>query len=69
MILFAERLLNRALNEYVVHFKYHTERTHQGLGNRLFDPAHAGGSPAASIPHRERLGGVLNFYYLPQRDR
>ena len=33
MILFGEASLRRALREYVAH--YHTERNHQGVGNRL----------------------------------
>ena len=61
MILFGERSLRRALNEYLAH--YHTERNHQGLGNRLLDPTHEAGSTDDSIQHRERLGGILNFYY------
>ncbi len=61
MILFGERSLRRALNEYIAH--YHAERNHQGLGNRLLEPTHAAGSTDDPIQHRERLGGILNFYY------
>ena len=61
MILFGERSLRRVLNEYIAH--YHTERNHQGLGNRLLDPIYAAGSTDEPIQHRERLGGILNFYY------
>ena len=39
------------------------ERNHQGLGNRLLQPATATGSQHGRIQRRERLGGVLNFYY------
>ena len=61
MILFGERSLRRVLNEYIAH--YHTERNHQGLGNRLLDPTHEAGSTDDPIQHRERFGGILNFYY------
>jgi transposase InsO family protein len=36
VILFGETSLRRALREYVAH--YHTERNHQGVGNRLLKP-------------------------------
>jgi len=61
MILFGERSLRRAVNEYTVH--YHTERNHQGLGNRLLDTTNVAGLPDDPILLRERLGGMLNFYY------
>ena len=61
MILFGERSLRRVLKEYIAH--YHTERNHQGLGNRLLDPIYAAESTDDPIQHRERLGGMLNFYY------
>jgi putative transposase len=59
-----ERHLRRAVSEYVAH--YHGERNHQGVGNRLLTPAEptvrsANGN--APIERRERLGGLLNFYY------
>ena len=54
-----ERHLRRAIQEYVEH--YHTERTHQGLDNRLIEgvPEHGSGT----VARRERLGGLLNHYY------
>ena len=61
MILLGERSLRRVLKEYIAH--YHTERNHQGLGNRLLDPMYAVGSTDDPIQHGERLGGILNFYY------
>ncbi len=61
MILFGERSLRRVLNEYIAH--YHAERNHQGLGNRLLDPTHEAGSMDDPIQLRERLGGILSFYY------
>ena len=61
MILFGEASLRRALREYVAH--YQTERNHQGVGNRLLEPLSNVGSANDPIHCRERLGGMLNFYY------
>ena len=54
-------ILRRAVNEYIVH--YHTERNHQGLGNRLLSTTEVAGLSDDPILRRERLGGMLNFYY------
>jgi len=61
MILFGEGSLRKAIHEFVAHC--HRERNHQGLGNRLIipDECHAGTSGA--IRRRQRLGGMLNYYY------
>jgi transposase InsO family protein len=61
MIFFGEASLRRALRAYVVH--YHTERNHQGVGNRLLEPLATVSSANEPIHCRERLGGMLNFYY------
>ena len=61
MILFGEVSLRRTLREYVAH--YHTERNHQGVGNQLLQPVATARSTDEPIQCRERLGGVLNFYY------
>ena len=61
MILFGETSLRRALREYVTH--YHTERNHQGVGNRLLEPLAMSGASNDPVYCRERLGGLLNFYY------
>ncbi len=61
MILFGEASLRRALREYVSH--YHIERTHQGVGNRLLEPYAMSRSTNDPVQCRERLGGMLNFYY------
>ena len=61
MILFGEASLRRALRAYVIH--YHTERNHQGVGNRLLEPLATVNSINEPIQCRERLGGMLNFYY------
>ena len=61
MILFGETSLRRALRAYVIH--YHSERNHQGVGNRLLEPLATVSSINEPIQRRERLGGMLNFYY------
>jgi hypothetical protein len=61
MILFGEASLRRALREYVLHFR--SERNHQGVGNRLLQPCATGNTIDGPIQCRERLGGMLNFYY------
>lgn len=60
MILFGEKHLRYVIHEYVEH--YHAERNHQGLDNRLIEPSSEplDGGP---IQYRQRLGGMLNFYY------
>ena len=60
MILLGRGLLERSLREYGRH--YHGERNHQGLRNRLIDPpSHQVSNP--TIACRERLGGLLRYYY------
>ena len=63
MILFGEASLRHVLSNYVCHF--HTERNHQGKGNVILFPAPADriGEPTGEINTRERLGGLLKFYY------
>lgn len=61
MILFGEDSLRRAINEFAEY--YHHERNHQGLGNRLIDPREEIGAADGSVACRERLGGLLRYYY------
>ena len=61
MIFFGQRSLERALKEFVAH--YHTERNHQGLGNRIIDPDDEVGRDAGDVRCRERLGGMLRYYH------
>jgi putative transposase len=57
-----ERHLRNLISEYLAH--YHGERNHQGPGNRLIEPLVANtNSGKGVIRRRERLGGVLNYYY------
>jgi transposase InsO family protein len=60
LILFGERRLFRALDEFVAH--YHGERNHQGLGNELITPA-AAVAGATRVRCRDRLGGLLRYYH------
>lgn len=61
LILFGEQSLRTVIQSFMVH--YHTERHHQGLANRLIqpEPSHVGNT--GTIQQRERLGGLLNYYY------
>lgn len=59
--LFGEHSLRKSVQEFTVH--YHKERHHQGLGNRLIMPDSAHMGTTGQIRRRERLGGMLNYYY------
>ena len=61
LILFGDRSLRNACREYLSH--YHGERNHQGLGNRLIEPSGGTGTEPGPIECRERLGGMLRYYY------
>jgi transposase InsO family protein len=61
MIFFGEKSLRRAVDSFLLH--YHAERNHQGLNNNLIDQSDAIGSSEGEIECRERLGGMLNYYY------
>jgi transposase InsO family protein len=61
MILFGERSLRRAAACFVDH--YHEERNHQGLDNRLINPGSHVGQADGDVECRERLGGMLRYYY------
>jgi putative transposase len=56
-----ERHLRHVVSEYVEH--YHLERNHQGLGNRLIARSRGQPPDVGRVARRERLGGVLKFYY------
>ena len=61
LIFFGEASLRTTIQYFVAH--YHGERNHQGLGNRLIspEPGHLGSS--GEVQRRQRLGGMLNYYY------
>ena len=60
LIPLGETHLRRAVLEYTKH--YHDERNHQGLDNELIVPAKAANG-VGKVNRRERLGGILSFYY------
>ena len=62
-ILFGEGSLKRALTEFAQH--YHSERNHQRKGNVLLflDSDQMEDPPNGCIRCRERLGGLLGYYY------
>jgi hypothetical protein len=61
MILVGENSLRRAIGEFVLH--YHTERNHQSLGNKIIRPEYAAFPDAGEVRCRERLGGLLRYYF------
>ncbi len=63
LILFGEMSLRRALAQFQDH--YHIERPHQGKGNVILFPAtKKSKSEEGQLRCRERLGGLLKYYYL-----
>jgi transposase InsO family protein len=60
MVLLGEGHLQAAVREFVHH--YHEERPHQGLGNEFITPPPTV-TGAGPMKCRERLGGLLKFYY------
>jgi transposase len=65
LILWGESSLRHALQNYTAH--YHAERNHQGKGNHLLCSASADqlDSHTGPVIRRERLGGLLSYYYRP----
>ena len=61
IIFFGEKSLRRAVTSYLQH--YHAERNHQGLGNQIIEPGDEVGSIAGQVECRDRLGGMLRYYY------
>jgi putative transposase len=61
LLLFGEESLCTTLSQFVTHD--HKERHHQGLDNRLIQPEPSHMGTTGAIQRRERLGGMLNYYY------
>jgi len=61
MIWFGEDALRRGVSEFIAH--YHAERNHQGLDNRLIIPRSTRDAVIGPVRKRERLGGMLNYYF------
>jgi transposase InsO family protein len=66
LILLGEAPLRRAVTSFVEH--YHAERNHQGLDNRLIEGAGTdqANRSAVRVKRRQRLGGLLSYYYHGQ---
>ncbi len=61
MIPLGESHLRRAVAEYVRYYNH--ERFHQGLDGQLIEPDETAGRTEGRVECRERLGGMLNYYY------
>jgi hypothetical protein len=61
MIFFGEDSLRQVVSSYLEH--YHRERNHQGLRNRIIEPGDELGNTHGTVQCRERLGGLLCYYY------
>ena len=61
LILFGEKMLRNAVRQFLEH--YHGERNHQGLDNKIIQPREEVGRHEGDVQCRERLGGMLRYYY------
>ncbi len=52
--------MRELIREYIAH--YDVERPHQGLGGVFIQPANDNAADGPLV-RRERLGGLLNYYY------
>ena len=61
MVMLGEAALSYVIHQYLAH--YHTERNHQGLANQVIAPEPGLGSRGGQVRCRERMGGLLRYYY------
>ena len=61
LIFFGENMLRNAVRQFLKH--YHAERNHQSLDNRIIQPREEVGRHEGDVQCRERLGGMLRYYY------
>jgi transposase InsO family protein len=61
MMILGEDALRYVLRQYLTY--YHVERNHQGLDNQLIAREGAVGRQTGQVARRERLGGLLSYYY------
>jgi putative transposase len=61
MLMLGEQSLSYVIQQYLVY--YHVERNHQGLNNQLIAPELGLESHGGQVRRRERLGGLLSYYY------
>lgn len=60
MIFFGEKSMRKALTDFTAH--YHEERNRQGL-DIIITPVQEVARAEGNIHQRERLGGMLSYYY------
>ncbi len=53
--------VRRAVSSFISY--YHIERKHQGLKNHLIEPPPCSAIRDGRVCRRERLGGMLSYYY------
>jgi putative transposase len=61
MVILGERAVYYTIQQYLAH--YHAERNHQGLANQLITPEAGLGSHSGQVGRRDRLSGLLRYYY------
>ena len=61
MIFFGEASLRNAVREFLAY--YHSERNHQGMGNRILVPGEEVWRTSGDIQCQQRLGGLLRYYH------
>jgi putative transposase len=61
MVMLGAPALSYVIQQSLAH--YQTERNHQGLDNPLIAPEPGLGSQGGQVRRRERLGGLLRYYY------
>ena len=61
MIFTGEKSLRHVVAEYVAY--YQTQRNHQGMDNQIPFPEAKNGGSNGKIKRKERLGGLLKYYY------
>ena len=58
---YGQESLRTAIQDFVAH--HHSERNHRGLANQLISPEPGQLGNAGEVQRRQRLGGMLNYYY------
>ena len=53
--------MRTTIHNFVAH--YHMERNHQGLANQIINPEPGLLGNTGGVQRRQRLGGMLNYYY------
>jgi putative transposase len=61
IIFFGKKSLRSAVSKFLDHF--HTECNHQGIANRVIEPGEEIYRRDGEVLCRERLGGMLRYYY------